>query len=74
VSSGEYHANYSTVMSLLHRQSLISCSLKKTGETEPFNGMATALVSDADQYPPKAQDGSGDTAITSQYATRFPQR
>lgn len=66
-------ANYSTVMSLLHRQSRLSCSLKKTGETGTIQWTGDSpLFLTLINIPKSAKIVLGDTVITSQYATRFP--
>ncbi|HYJ37371.1 MAG TPA: rod shape-determining protein MreC, partial [Chitinophagaceae bacterium] len=66
-------ANYSTIMSLLHRQNRLSGALKKTGETGTvqWNGDSPLFLT-LINIPKSAAITIGDTVITSQYATRFP--
>jgi len=66
-------ANYATVMSLLHRSSRLSASLKKTGETGTvlWSGDSPLFLTMIN-IPKSAKIAKGDTIITSQYATRFP--
>jgi rod shape-determining protein MreC len=65
--------NYATVMSLLHRSSKLSGSLKKTGETGTllWNGDSPLFLTFIG-VPKSAKVTRGDTIVTSQYATRFP--
>ncbi len=66
-------ANYATVMSLLHRQSRLSASLKKTGETGTIQWEGdTPLFLTLINIPRSAKIAMGDTILTSQYANRFP--
>ena len=66
-------SNYATVMSLLHRSSKLSGSLKKTGETGTvFWSGDSPLFLTLINIPKSAKVAKGDTVITSQYATRFP--
>ncbi len=64
--------NFSTVMSMLNRQSRISARLKKTGETGriEWDGVSTRLVQFRD-IPKSVKVQVGDTVITSQYSD-FP--
>ncbi len=66
-------ANYSTVMSLLHRNTHVSASLKKTGETGSvsWNGDSPLYLT-LTGIPKSAKIQKGDTVVTSQYATSFP--
>ena len=67
--------NYAVVMSLLHRQSKVYASLKKTGETGyVFWDGSSPLYITLKNVPKSAQVVKGDSVITSQYASyRFPQ-
>lgn len=68
-------SNYAIVMSLLHRQSKISASLKKTGETGQvlWDGTSPLYIT-LKNVPKSAQVAKGDSVITSPYASyRFPQ-
>lgn len=64
--------NMATVMSLLHRQTRISASLLKTGETGTveWDGQDPQLVT-FKNIPKTAQVQKGDTVVTSLYST-FP--
>jgi rod shape-determining protein MreC len=64
--------NMATVMSLLHRQSRISASLLKTGETGSveWDGKNPQLLTFRN-IPKSAQPKKGDTIVTSRYST-FP--
>lgn len=67
--------NYAVVMSLLHRQSKISASLKKTGETGQvlWDGNSPLYIT-FKNVPKSAQVNKGDSVVTSAYAAyRFPQ-
>jgi rod shape-determining protein MreC len=66
--------NYAVVMSLLHRQTKISASLKKTGETGKvlWDGNSPLYITLKD-IPKSAQVVKGDSVITSPYASHFPQ-
>jgi rod shape-determining protein MreC len=66
-------ANYATVMSLLHRQSKLSASLKKSGETGTvqWDGESPLFLT-LINIPKSAKITQGDTILTSQYADRFP--
>jgi rod shape-determining protein MreC len=66
-------ANYATIMSLLHRSSRVSGSLKNTGETGTieWSGDSPLFLSMKD-IPKSAKIAKGDTVITSHYAIRFP--
>ncbi|HKP32339.1 MAG TPA: rod shape-determining protein MreC [Chitinophagaceae bacterium] len=66
-------ANYATVMSLLHRQSKLSASLKKSGETGTvqWDGDSPLFLT-LINIPKSAKISQGDTILTSQYADRFP--
>ncbi len=65
-------ANMATVMSLLHRQSRISASLLKTGETGSveWDGKDPQVLTFRN-IPKSAQAKKGDTVVTSRYST-FP--
>lgn len=68
-------SNYAVVMSLLHRQSKVSASLKKTGETGQvlWDGVSPLYVT-MKNVPKSAQVAKGDSVVTSPYASyRFPQ-
>lgn len=68
-------ANYAVVMSLLHKQSKISASLKKTGETGTvlWDGVSPQYII-LKNIPKSAQVAKGDSVVTSPYASyRFPQ-
>jgi rod shape-determining protein MreC len=64
--------NFSTVMSMLHRQSRISARLKKTGESGrvEWDGEVPNLVQMRD-IPKSVKLNKGDTVLTSQYSD-FP--
>jgi len=66
-------ANYATVMSLLHRNTKISASLKKSGETGTveWNGDSPLFLT-LGKIPKSAKIQKGDTVITSAYAIEFP--
>jgi rod shape-determining protein MreC len=68
----EVSANYATVMSLLHRQSRMRASLKKTGETGTilWDGNSPQTLTLVD-IPRSAKISKGDSVITS-YSDRFP--
>jgi rod shape-determining protein MreC len=65
--------NYAVVMSLLHRQTIISASLKKTGETGKvlWDGNSPLYITLKD-IPKSAQVVKGDSVVTSPYASHFP--
>lgn len=65
-------ANYATVMSLLHRQSRMRASLKKTGETGTvqWDGNSPLYLTLID-IPTSAPVAKGDSVITS-FSDRFP--
>ena len=65
--------NYAVVMSLLHRQTKISASLKKTGETGKvlWDGSSPLYITLKD-IPKSAQVTKGDSVVTSPYASHFP--
>jgi len=65
--------NYAVVMSLLHRQTKISASLKKTGETGKvlWDGNSPLYITLKD-IPKSAQVVKGDSVVTSPYASHFP--
>jgi rod shape-determining protein MreC len=68
-------ANYSIVMSLLHRQSKVYASLKKTGETGQvsWDGINPQYII-LKNIPKSAQVVKGDSVVTSAYASyRYPQ-
>jgi rod shape-determining protein MreC len=60
-------------MSLLHRQTTISASLKKTGETGKvlWDGNSPLYITLKD-IPKSAQVVKGDSVVTSPYASHFP--
>ncbi len=64
--------NFSTVMSMLHKQSRISARLKKTGESGrvEWDGATPNLVQLRD-IPKSVKLSKGDTVLTSQYSD-FP--
>lgn len=67
-------SNYAVVMSLLHRQSRVSASLKKTGETGKVSWDGTSpLYITLKEIPRSAQVAKGDSVVTSAYASHFPQ-
>ena len=65
-------ANYATVMSLLHRQSRLRASLKKSGETGTvqWDGNSPLYLTLID-IPKSAKIAKGDSVVTS-YSDRFP--
>jgi rod shape-determining protein MreC len=65
--------NYAVVMSLLHRQTIVSASLKKTGETGKvlWDGNSPLYVT-LINIPKSAQVVKGDSVVTSPYASHFP--
>jgi len=65
-------ANYATVMSLLHRQSRMRASLKKSGETGTvqWDGNSPLYLTLID-IPKSAKIAKGDSIVTS-YSDRFP--
>lgn len=65
-------ANYATVMSLLHRQSRMRASLKKSGETGTvqWDGNSPFFLTLVD-IPKSAKITRGDSVITS-YSDRYP--
>lgn len=65
-------ANYATVMSLLHRQSRMRASLKKSGETGTvqWDGNSPLYLTLID-IPKSAKITKGDSVVTS-YSDRFP--
>lgn len=68
-------ANYAIVMSLLHRQSKVYASLKKTGETGQvsWDGINPQYII-LKNIPKSAQIAKGDSVVTSAYASyRYPQ-
>lgn len=66
--------NMATVMSLLHRQSRVSVSLKKTGETGSIEWDGKdPLVITFKNIPKSVPVKIGDTVVTSRYST-FPAR
>jgi rod shape-determining protein MreC len=66
-------SNYAVVMSLLHRQTKISASLKKSGETGQvsWDGSSPLYVT-LKHIPKSAPITIGDSVITSSYASYFP--
>lgn len=66
-------SNYAVVMSLLHRQTKISASLKKTGETGQvsWDGSSPLYVT-LKHIPKSAPIAIGDSVVTSSYASYFP--
>jgi rod shape-determining protein MreC len=67
-------SNYAVVMSLLHRQTKISASLKKTGETGKvlWDGSSPLYITLKD-IPKSAPIAKGDSVVTSPYASHFPE-
>lgn len=66
-------SNYAVVMSLLHRQSRISASLKKTGETGQVSWDGSSpLYLTLRHIPKSAPITKGDSVVTSAYASYFP--
>ncbi|HYC28522.1 MAG TPA: rod shape-determining protein MreC, partial [Chitinophagaceae bacterium] len=65
-------ANYATVMSMLHRQSRMRASLKKSGETGTvqWDGNSPLFLTLID-IPKSARIAKGDSIVTS-YSDRFP--
>ncbi len=65
-------ANYATVMSLLHRQSRMRASLKRSGETGTvqWDGNSPLYLTLID-IPKSARISKGDSIVTS-YSDRFP--
>lgn len=65
--------NFSVVMSLLHRQSIISAKLKKTGETGNiiWDGKSPTYVLLKD-IGKTAKVNKGDSVITSGFSDKFP--
>lgn len=66
-------SNYAVVMSLLHRQSRISASIKKTGETGSveWDGKNPLFIT-LKEIPKSVQLKKGDSVVTSRYSDRFP--
>lgn len=66
--------NMAVVMSLLHSQSRQSAKLKKSGETGQvlWDGKNPAYLTMVN-LPKSMQVTKGDTIVTSQYSSRFPQ-
>lgn len=66
-------SNYAVVMSLLHRRTIISASLKKTGETgKVFWDGSSPLYVNLKDIPKSAPIAKGDSVVTSSYASYFP--
>jgi rod shape-determining protein MreC len=68
-------SNYAVVMSLLHRQSRLAASLKKTGESGQisWDGVNPQYIT-LRNIPKSAQVVKGDSVVTSAYGSyRFPQ-
>lgn len=66
--------NYSVVMSLLHRSSSISARMKKSGETGQvyWDGASPNSIF-IKNLPKSVPIAKGDSVVTSQYGTFFPQ-
>jgi rod shape-determining protein MreC len=66
--------NYSVVMSLLHLQSRISGRVKKSGETGQvyWDGKTPSTIF-INNLPKSVPIAKGDSIVTSQYGTYFPQ-
>ena len=66
--------NFAVVMSLLHSQSRISAKVKKSGETGQvlWDGKDPSYVTMIN-LPKSVPIVKGDTIVTSQYSSRFPQ-
>lgn len=66
--------NFAVVMSLLHSQSRISAKVKKSGETGQvlWDGKDPSYVT-LINLPKSVPIVKGDTIVTSQYSSRFPQ-
>jgi rod shape-determining protein MreC len=66
--------NYSVVMSLLHLQSRISGRVKKSGETGQvyWDGKSPSTIF-INNLPKSVPIAKGDSIVTSQYGTYFPQ-
>ncbi len=66
--------NYAVVMSLLNRQSRVSARIKKTGETGTvsWDGESPLWVL-MTNIPRSVPIAKGDTVVTSQYSSLFPQ-
>jgi Cell shape-determining protein len=67
--------NFAVVMSLLHRQSRLAVSLKKTGESGQlsWDGVSPEVMT-LKNIPKSAQVAIGDSVVTSPYGSyRFPQ-
>jgi rod shape-determining protein MreC len=67
-------ANFSTVMSVLHRNTIVNSKLKKDGSFGPmsWDGRDYRYVQLKD-IPTHARMKSGDTVITSSYSATFPE-
>lgn len=67
-------ANFSTVMSVLHRNSVVNSRLKKDGSFGPmsWDGRDYRYVQLKD-IPTHARMKSGDTVVTSSYSATFPE-
>ncbi|HEY8387396.1 MAG TPA: rod shape-determining protein MreC [Parasegetibacter sp.] len=65
--------NYAVVLSMLHRVSRISASVKKTGETGTveWDGTNPLFVTLKD-IPKSVQLNQGDSIVTSRYSDKFP--
>lgn len=66
-------SNYAVVMSLLHRESRISASLKKTGDagTIDWDGK-NPLYLTLHEIPKSVELKKGDSVVTSRYSDKFP--
>lgn len=66
--------NYAVVMSLLHRSSSISARMKKSGETGQvqWDGISPNSIF-IKNLPKSVPVAKGDSVVTSQYGTFFPQ-
>lgn len=70
----EVSANFSTVISILHKDLKISCKIKKNGQlgTAVWKGK-NYLYGDLIDIPTHVRPVTGDTIITSGYSTSFPE-
>jgi len=67
-------ANFSTVMSVLHRNTLVNCKLKRDGSFGPlsWDGRDHRYVQLKD-IPTHARMKPGDTVITSSFSKTYPE-
>lgn len=65
--------NYAVVLSMLHRVSRISASVKKTGETGSIEWDGTnPLFVTLKEIPKSVELNKGDSIVTSRYSDKFP--